>query len=250
MGKSLLSQFPDIEYDITQWSFLRSKEKIIKAVGEINQAADESGSRPLVFSTLVNPELRNRLKECQGLVMDYFESFTDVLEKELQLPSSHRHGQVHSMANANAYHDRIHAVNFAMTNDDGAVIKNYPLADIILLGVSRSGKTPTCLYMGLQYSILAANYPLTEDDLENNSLPKVLQPHRDKLYGLTIDGYQLQRIRQERRATGRYATLEQCQWEISAAEKLYQRHRIPFIDTTAMSIEEIAAKILAKLGRF
>ena len=249
MGRSLLSQFQDVEYDITQWSFLDSREKILKVVREINKAAAETGSHPLIFSTLVDPEIRNCLKECQGLVMDYFEAFTGVLEKELQLPSSHRHGQVHSMVNANAYHNRIHAVNFALTNDDGAIIKNYPLADIILLGVSRSGKTPTCLYMGLQYGILAANYPLTEDDLETITLPKALQPHQDKLYGLTIDAYQLQRIRQERRATGRYATLEQCQWEISAAEKLYRRYRIPFIDTTSMSIEEIAAKMLAKLGK-
>jgi len=249
IGRSLLSQFQGMEYEVVHWSFLHSREKIVKVVQEINRIAGESDQRPIVFSTLVDPEMRNSVMESQGLVIDYFDTFTNVLEQELQIPSSHKYGQVHSMSNANAYHDRIHAVNFALTNDDGSIIKNYPAADLILLGVSRSGKTPTCLYMGLQYSILAANYPLTEDDLESMSLPKPLQPYKDKLYGLTIDAFQLQRIRQERRSTGRYATLEQCQQEISAAEKLYKRHHIPFIDTTTMSVEEIAAKILAQTGR-
>ena len=249
IGRSLLSQFQGLDYEVIHWSFLHSREKIDKVAEEINRLAAESGQRPIIFSTLVDPEMRRKIMASQGLVIDYFDAFTNVLEQELHMPSSHRYGQVHSMTNANAYHDRIHAVNFALTNDDGTIIKNYPLADLILLGVSRSGKTPTCLYMGLQYSILAANYPLTEDDLESTTLPEPLQPYKDKLYGLTIDAFQLQRIRQERRSTGRYATLEQCQWEVSAAEKLYKRHRIPFIDTTTMSVEEIAAKILAKTGR-
>ncbi|HID45478.1 MAG TPA: kinase/pyrophosphorylase [Chromatiaceae bacterium] len=249
IGRSLLSQFQGIDYDVVHRSFLHSMEKIEKVVQEIDHIASESGSRPIIFSTLVDPAFRKRLKACNGLVIDYFETFTGVLEDELQTASCHKYGQVHSMTNANAYHDRIDAVNFALTNDDGTIVRNYPAADLILLGVSRSGKTPTCLYMALQYSILAANYPLTEDDLESRSLPESLQPFQEKLYGLTIDAYQLQRIRQERRATGRYATLEQCQWEISAAEKLYKRHRIPYIDTTTMSVEEIATKILAKTRR-
>lgn len=245
---SLLSQFGDMEYDIIHQSFIDNKEKILDAVDQINQTATADNNPPLVFSTLVNPDLRIHLKECHALVFDYFESFTAILEDELGLTASHKHGQVHSMADANAYRDRIQAVNFALTNDDGAITRNYPTADLILLGVSRSGKTPTCLYMGLQYSVLAANYPLTEDDLHTPQLPPALQSYKDKLYGLTIDPFQLQRIRQERRSQGRYASLEQCQWEVDAAEKLYRRHQIPFINTTAMSIEEIAAKMLSDLG--
>jgi regulator of PEP synthase PpsR (kinase-PPPase family) len=248
IGMSLLSQFRDIEYDIIHQSFVDGREKILHVVQQINQTATKDHSRPLVFSTLVNPDLRIHLKECNALVFDYFESFTTILEQELEIPASHKHGQVHSMADANAYRDRIQAVNFALTNDDGAITKNYPAADLILLGVSRSGKTPTCLYMGLQYSVLAANYPLTDDDLHTPQLPQTLQPYKDKLYGLTIDPFQLQRIRQERRSQGRYASLEQCQWEVDIAEKLYRRHQIPFINTTAMSIEEIAAKMLSDLG--
>ncbi len=248
IGMSLLSQFGDVKYNITHQSFVDNEEKILRAVAQINQAAEYDDSRPLVFSTLVNPELRHHLRECNALVLDYFESYTTSLEQELGLSATPMHGQVHSMVDANAYRDRIQAVNFALTNDDGAITRNYPAADLILLGVSRSGKTPTCLYMGLQYGVLAANYPLTEDDLRTPKPPKILHSYRDKLYGLTIDPFQLQRIRQERRSQGRYASLEQCQWEVDAAERLFKQHQIPYIDTTAMSIEEIAAKMLANSG--
>ncbi|HDY82857.1 MAG TPA: kinase/pyrophosphorylase [Halieaceae bacterium] len=248
MGMSLLSQFRDIDYDVIHKPFVDSREKVQQVVREINHIAAQTGEQPIIFSTLVDPEIRQPLKDCQCLVLDYFESYTHILEKELKAAADYRHGQVHSMANANAYRNRIHAVNFALTNDDGAITRSYPDADLILLGVSRSGKTPTCLYMGLQYGVLAANYPLTEDDLQTPQMPKALREYKDKLYGLTIDPMQLQRIRQERRSNGRYANLEQCRWEVDAAEKLYKRHQIPFINSTAMSIEEMAVKILADLG--
>lgn len=249
MGHSLLSQFKDFEYDIVHWSFLDTEEKIHHAVAQINNIAAVSGQRPIIFSTLVDPEIRDYLKQSNSLILDYFESYTGALEEELQMPSTYIRGQTHGMANTHAYTNRIQAVNYALNNDDGAVTRNYPTADLILLGVSRSGKTPTCLYMAMHYGVLVANYPLTEDDLDKTDLPAVLQPHIDKLYGLTIQAEQLQRIRKERRANGRYATLEQCVWEIQQAEKLYQGHQIPFIDTTAMSIEEITTKILSAVDK-
>ena len=249
MGHSLLSQFKDLEYETTQWTFLDTREKVLKAVDQLNEIAEETGQRPIVFSTLVDPEIRQCLQQSNSLIFDYFDAFTAPLENELGMKSTYIRGQIHGASDANDYKNRIQAVNYALSNDDGAITKNYPTADLILLGVSRSGKTPTCLYIGMQYGLLAANYPLTEDDLNNPYLPKAVQAFSDKLYGLTIDPNQLQRIRKERRSTGRYANLDQCEWEISQAENLYRRHRIPFIDTTAMSIEEITTKILSRLGK-
>ena len=249
MGRSLLSQFRNFDYELIHWSFQDSKEKVLDAVSKIDAIAEDSANRPIVFSTLVDPGIRDCLKKSRGLIIDYFEAFTSILEQELDMPSTNIRGQIHGMGNANDYTHRIQAMNYALSNDDGAITRNYPNADLILLGVSRSGKTPTCLYMGMHHGVLAANYPLTDDDLEKDSLPETLQPYVKKLYGLTISADQLQRIRQERRSTGRYANLEQCEWEISQAEKLYKRYQIPYIDTTAMSIEEITTKILNAVGK-
>ena len=249
VGRSLLGQFKDLEYEIIQWPFIDTIEKMRNVVRQINKLANEHAPRPIVFSTFVDPKIRQSLKESQALVFDTFDAFTGALESELGMASSHRYGLVHGMGSGNAYKERIHAVNFALNNDDGAITRNYPSAELILVGVSRSGKTPTCLYMGMQYGIMAANYPLTEDDLESHKLPPALLPYKDKLFGLSIDVHQLQRIRKERRPNGRYASLEQCRYEINQSEALFKRHNIPVIDTTAMSVEEIAARIMTRTGK-
>ena len=142
---------------------------------------------------------------------------------------------------------RIDATNFALANDDGSH-RDYAKADVILVGVSRSGKTPTCLYMAMQYGIFAANYPLTDDDLESTRLPPSLQPYKSKLYGLRITPRRLQQIRQERRPNSRYASAQQVQFETRAADAIFQRHGIPALDTTECSIEEISARILEATG--
>ena len=143
---------------------------------------------------------------------------------------------------------RIEATNYALSNDDGGITKHYDKADIILLGISRSGKTPTCLYMALQYGIYAANFPLTEEDLENSMIPESLKPHRKKLFGLTISAERLRQIRKEQRAIGNYASIKQISYDIREAEKLYIKNSIKFVDTSELSIEEISGKILEKTG--
>ena len=243
MGRALLSQFEELEYDTVSWPFIDSLEKARRAAESINKTVQESAVPPIVFSSLVDPEYRRCFNSVGALVLDFFATFTQALEKELQTPSSPVFGHFHGMHNPHAYNERIHAVNFAFANDDGAVTKNYPAADLILIGVSRSGKTPTSLFLGLQHGILTANYPLTEDDLHEERLPLVLEPHRKKLFGLTIDPFQLQRIRSERRPDSRYASLGQCREEVMLAEGLFKNLRIPFLDTTSMSIEEIAARL-------
>lgn len=152
------------------------------------------------------------------------------------------------MADMHAYAMRIDATNFALANDDGSVVRDYERADIILIGVSRSGKTPTCLYLAMQYGIFAANYPLTEDDLESRKLPAALEHHAPKLFGLTIRPDRLQQIRNERRPDSRYSSSRQVAFEVRAAESLFERVGIPVIDATECSIEEISSRILDRTG--
>lgn len=248
LGRSLLTQFEDVPLRYSNWPFLDSLDKAREAVSRINDRAREDGQRPLLFSTLVDPEIRQVLRESDGVLFDFFDTFTPLLEGELGRSSARVMGKSHGMGDYSRYTSRIDALNFALANDDGVSTRNYPAADIILLGVSRSGKTPTCLYLALQYGVLAANYPLTDDDLQSARLPQSLHPYRDKLFGLTIEPQRLQQIRSERRPNSRYATTEQCYQETGMSERLFKREGIRFLDTTNMSIEELAATLLQGAG--
>lgn len=244
LGHSLLTQFEGVEFKQLTLPFIDSPIKARRAVDTINQAHQDDGNRPLLFSTLVDAEVRSLISTSEGMMFDFFDTFINPLEAELGVRSSHAVGRSHGMGTYASYKVRIDAVNFALANDDGITTLNFPHADIILIGVSRCGKTPTCLYLALQVGTLAANYPITEEDLEFTDLPKVLQPHRARLFGLTIDPIRLQQIRTERRPNSRYATVEQCRREVAAVEELYRREKIPFLDTSTVSIEEIATTIM------
>jgi hypothetical protein len=247
MGHSLLTQFDGLEYRAVTLPFVSDVAKAEEAVLRIDQAARDSGVRPIIFGTLVQDEVRAVVKRSNALFLDFFEAFVGPMERELTIRSTHRAGRAHGIADLQAYETRINATNFALTNDDGSG-RDYAHADVILVGVSRSGKTPTCLYLALQYGVCAANYPLTEDDLEADSLPNMLKPYRQKLYGLTILPERLQQIRQERRPDSRYSSARQVQYELRAAEAMFLRFSIPFLNTTECSIEEIASRILDSTG--
>lgn len=248
LGHTLLTQFDDTEFDLINCPFIDSAEKVAQTVSQINLASERGYGRPLVFSSLVDPALRAQASRCDGLFLDLFDTFIHPLESELGVRSSHTVGRSHGMGINTTYKARMDAVNFVLANDDGASTHQYPDANIILIGVSRSGKTPTCLYLALHYGILAANYPLTEEDLESERLPKSLAPFRDRLFGLTIDPIRLQKIRHERRPDGPYASIETCRQEVQAAKTMYQREKIAFLDTSAVSIEEIATTIIQQTG--
>ncbi|MDV3237413.1 MAG: kinase/pyrophosphorylase [Gammaproteobacteria bacterium] len=247
LGRGLLSQFDGIEFEQIAVPFVDTEEKARAVVARIDAVAAE-GERPLVFSTQVRPELRDILMTGRGLYLDFFERFIGPLETELQQPSTQSVGRSHGLQDTNRYDARIDAVNFALGSDDGIGVQNYAAADVIVIGVSRSGKTPTCLYLALQYGVRAANYPFTEEDLESLRLPEPLRAHRDRLVGLTISPERLQQIRQERRPNSPYATLRQCQYEVRQLEALLRRERIRTLDSTRMSIEEIAASVVHDLG--
>lgn len=244
LGNSLLTQFDGVEFSQMTVPFVDTVDKARRVAETIDRIAVEEGMRPIVITSFVHDEVRAQLLQCKGLVLDLFAAFLGPLEAELQSRSSHTVGRAHGMVDETKYDQRIEATNYAMAADDGHALRNYDKADVVLIGVSRSGKTPTCLYLALQYGIFAANYPLAEEDLETNDMPKALKPHRDKLYGLTIAPDRLRQIRLERRSQGRYATAQQINFEIRAAEALFDRFRIPYIDTTHSSVEEIASTIL------
>lgn len=244
LGHSLLTQFDNIHFKQINLPYVDSMEKAEHVVEQINRAAREDGARPIVFSTLVDARVRTVVAECDGVFLDFFDTFIGPLERELGVKSSHTVGRSHGLVDLTMYGGRMEAVNFALNTDDGTTTQHYDQADIILIGVSRSGKTPTCLYLALQFGIRASNYPLTDEDLTDSQLPSALEPFRHKLYGLTIDPLRLHQIRTERKPDSRYASLRQCQNEVQQAEALYRIKGIPFLNTTTMSIEEIATTIL------
>jgi regulator of PEP synthase PpsR (kinase-PPPase family) len=233
--------------------YVDEPDKAQRLVEGIRRTARVEPERPIVFATLPDPELRAVLLGCrpEALVLDVFDHFLPTLAAEFQARPLESGAVSHREPGSADYDARIEAVNYTLSHDDGVLTDHYTEAEVILVGVSRSGKTPTSLYLAIQYGIRAANYPLTEEDFETTRLPRSLEPFRDKLFGLTIDPVRLHKIRAARRPDSRYASIQQCRREIRAAEALYRRYRIPFIDTTNRSIEEIASAVIKalRLGR-
>lgn len=248
LGHSLLTQFNSQNFRQVTLPFIDTRDKAREAVKRINASGISKSLRPIIFSTLVQDDFREIVREANGLHLDIFDVFLDPLAEELQEEPTHEPGRAHGMSDIDAYMKRIEATNFALANDDGGISSNYDMADIILVGVSRSGKTPTCLYLALQYGVYAANYPLTDEEFENGELPEVLVDQKHKLFGLSIAPDRLRQIRKERRPLGRYSSAQQVSYEIRETDKLFRRYGIPHVDTTEISIEEIASRILDSTG--
>lgn len=251
LGHALLNQFADIEFKRSTHPFIDTAAKAEELKNLIDTTAAQSPARPMVFSSIVNDSIRTIIKQSTGLHIDFFDTFIPVLENELSVKSQPLVGKTHGIEDEKKYDARMEAVNFSLRHDDGVSDKDLQIADVILVGVSRSGKTPTCLYLALQYGIRAANYPLTPEDLDSTNLPNMLKPFKHKLYGLTIDPQRLHHIRQERRPNSRYASTENCRFEVNEAESMFRQHNVPFMNTTHKSIEELSASIMqaCKLDR-
>jgi len=251
LGNSLLTQFDKVEFRRITLPFIDNLDKVHNALQQIETARAESGKRPLVFTSLMANDLRAEFGKADAMVLDLFDRFIVPLEAELGVKSAHAVGRSHSAGNFKVYNLRIDAVNYTLAHDDGVTNRNLAEADIILVGVSRSGKTPTCLYMALQFGVKAANYPLIPEDLEKMKLPPSLLALKHKLRGLTIVPERLQQIRQERKPDSKYASIENCKWEVQAAETLMRNAGVPFLNSTTKSIEELATTILheAQLDR-
>lgn len=248
LGHSILSQFPKVDFVTEVLPFVDDTKKAEEAALLINAAAGPNDEKPIVFATLVDDDIRKFIEECNCEFFDLFDTFVNPLEEILGSPSAHKVGLSHGMSDAKGYAARIGAMNYALETDDGIETRSYERAQIIVVGVSRSGKTPTCLYLALQYGVHAANYPLTESELDANRLPDVLERHKDKLFGLTIDPFRLQQIRQERYNRASYASARQCQYEVAQTEAIFRRSKVMFLNSTQMSVEELGAKIMQKTG--
>ena len=247
IGHSLLTQFAGMRFQTDRLSFVDDEEKARDAADRIRRTGERLGARPIVVSSCVDPTLSALIAESGALVLDVFAPFIEPLERELGEQRQSRVGQAHGLVDFETYHRRINAMNFALTHDDGMAV-SYDEADVILVAVSRAGKTPTCVYLALHYGIRAANYPLTDGDLETDRLPVRLRPYRRKLFALTIDPERLHQIRQERRPNSSYAKMETCRREVAAAEAMFKVERLPTLSTTNKSIEEISSKVLSTLG--
>ncbi|OTG70283.1 phosphoenolpyruvate synthase regulatory protein [Acinetobacter sp. ANC 4169] len=248
LGHSLLAQFPHVDFDIHIIPYISSEEAAMNVVAEINQRADQDGQQPLVFDTLVDPYVRDIINTANAVNLDVFEGLIGKLSEVLGTAPTTLVGQTHAVTDSESYKARIDAVHFALDNDDGARTRHYDKADLILIGVSRSGKTPTSIYLSLQFGIRVANYPLTEEDLDDNRLPAVLKAHKHKLFGLMIDAERLVAIRTERKANSRYASFSQCQMELRAVEGIYISEGIKYLNVSEMSIEEISTRVLQMTG--
>jgi regulator of PEP synthase PpsR (kinase-PPPase family) len=246
LGETLLTQFPDFEFTRTRRPFIDSEAKARDIVAQIDQAAVEDGAPPLVFSTLTDPDCQDIIAASRGSVFELFGTFIGPMEQTLKAHSTHKAGRMHGISDQRSYERRIQALNFTLDHDDGQRVQGLEAADVVLMGVSRCGKTPTSLYLAMQFNLRAANYPLTDDDLDATQLPAVLRPCREKLFGLTIKPERLARIREERRPDSRYASLQQCRSEVARAESLMRAAGVPFLDTTTISIEEIATTVVQR----
>lgn len=247
-GQSLLMQFDGVPFKEIRLPFVKDIEKATQCLQTINRAFELTQRKPLVFSTLVNDEVLTIVKTANAQFFDLFQAFVAPMETELGVKSNHAIGRAHNMTNKAVYHRRIEAINFSLEHDDGQSSRNLELADVILVGVSRSGKTPTSLYLAMQYGIKAANYPLIPEDFDRGALPESLKPYKHKLFGLSIEPDRLSEIRFERRPNSVYASLENCQRETSAAEKMMRQNGVRWLNSTTKSIEEIAATILQELN--
>ncbi len=247
IGNSILAQFEGLSFDKHRLPFIDDAHKAEAAALRIKTHYAKTGERPIVVNTMADRALCEVVAASGALMLDVFAPFIGPLESELGIKRSGAVNRSHGLVDFDKYEARINATNYALTHDDGIDV-DYARADLILVGVSRSGKTPTCLYMALHYGVSAANYPLTDEDLEKLELPARLRPYRDRLFGLTIEPERLAQIREQRRAGSRYATLKQCKWELEQADRLMRQAGIPFLNTTHVSIEEIASKIFASFG--
>ncbi len=248
LGRTLLTQFQGVEFQKHTLPFVDTAEKAQAVLKEINDTARKEGRRPIVISTLIEDKVRDVILAADALCLDLFAGFIQKLESEFGVESSHALGLTHGIGDELVYQKRIDAINYALSHDDGLTTANYAIADVILVGVSRTGKTPTSLYLAMQYGIHAANYPLTPDDFADTRLPAPLAPYRDKLYGLTINPERLARIRNERKPGSRYAALENCRGEIDAANAMMSKAGLHTLDTSTKSVEEIAISILHDTG--
>ncbi|WP_435743777.1 pyruvate, water dikinase regulatory protein [Nocardioides sp. SYSU DS0663] len=246
MGNALLIQFPDVAFERTLIPFIHTIDDARRVVEMLDEVADGPVT-PLVFTTAADEGVRAELLTTRAPIIDLFETHMSRVEAVLGRPGMRQAARLHGVGDIKRYNNRMAAVEFTIEHDDGQSVRALEKADVVLLAPSRCGKTPTSMYLALQHGLFVANYPLVDEDLEGSDLPEVVLPYLDRCFGLTTTVERLSRIRHERRPGSRYASPEQCRWELRRAEDLFRGHRLPVIDSSAKSVEEISALILQTL---
>ena len=247
LAQALITQFPNVEFEETMFSFISDSKKAKEVIEYIKNEKQKSGLQPLVFSSFTSEEIKSLFNTNEIEILDIFSIFLPSMENYLTTQASLAAGAMHGLSNTKSYDDRIDALNYTLNHDDGLLADHLEQADVVITGVSRSGKTPTCLYLALHFELKAANYPLADSDFDQQKLPHAIDKIKNKLIGLTISPQQLSRIREKRRPNSKYASYEQCIYEVSRAEKIFNEHRIEYLDTSSISIEEIATNVIQKL---
>ncbi|GLT18813.1 putative phosphoenolpyruvate synthase regulatory protein [Vibrio zhanjiangensis] len=248
LGHVVLGQFPLNVHEKT-FPFVESEDKLTDLLREIELSYKTTGLRPLVFFSIVLPDIKQRLLQAPAYSYDVLADIVEQVKSDIEMDPQPQLQRSRSVSKDSAsYFDRIAAIEYTLAHDDGITLKGLDEADIILLGVSRSGKTPTSLYMAMQFGLRVVNYPFIEEDIRRLRLLPEFEVHRHKLFGLTIDPQRLNEIRENRLAGSDYASEEQCISELASVESLFRREAIPYINTSALSVEEISTRILEKAG--
>ena len=248
MGNALLIQFPDLFFERTLIPFISTVEMARDVVAQLDEAM-EGAVTPLVFSTAAVDEVREELNKSKAPIIDFFGIHMSRVEEQLGARGLHEARRLHGVGDVRRYNNRMAAIEFAIEHDDGLSPRGLDRADVVLLAPSRCGKTPTAMYMALQHGLFVANYPLVDEDLETTDLPRPVRDLADRCFGLTTTVARLTRVRQERRPDSRYASEEQCRFELRRATAMYETHHLPTVDTSAASVEEIAAVVFQTLAR-
>lgn len=243
LGNLMLSQFPSLEFTRRKIPFITTVEEARRVVAELDAAATDSLT-PLVFSTISDEPVRAELQRTRCAFIDLFGPPLDTVQRVLHVNAAHGVGALHGLGDLRRYEARMKAIDFAMEHDDGASLRNLAAADLILIAPSRCGKTPTSLYLALQHGLKVANYPLVEEDFETTGLPRPIRGMADRCFGLLSTPGRLSQVRTERRPGSSYASLAQCRYELRRAEELYRAHGIPSVNSSAKSVEEMAAVIM------
>ena len=241
---ALKAQFENIEYKVHSYSFTRTENQILKILDDAKKKENS-----VILYTIVDNNLAKYLSNasakkkipCFSVLGNLILSFSKILNQK----ASHEPSGQHALNDE--YYERIEAIQFTMNHDDGNLISDIENSDIILVGVSRTSKTPTSIYLANK-GFKTSNIPLVNE----NSLPKKLRenPQLTCVVGLNTEAERLVDIRKNRMNSlketenKKYTSIDNIKKEINEAKKTFQKYRWPSIDVTRKSVEETAASII------
>ncbi|WP_028582415.1 pyruvate, water dikinase regulatory protein [Desulfogranum japonicum] len=246
MGRALLAQFSGFRFKEEKIPFIHTVAEAEEALNRILDQCKEE--KPLLFCTIMDQHTRDVFNHPDVL---FFDIFLETLEKvetslgvcALREPGYSRHFTMSKMTK------RVDAIHYSLEHDDGTKPKDYDIADLILVGVSRTGKTPVSIYLATHMELKAANFPLTADHLGKHELPKEIVKNKSRAIGLTASPRYLHEIREKRYHGSTYASLDTCTRELQQARQLYRRYDLKTLNVEGRSIEELAVQAVQLVGK-